>query len=353
MSHPLISVIVPVYNTASYLRRCLDSLCSQTYSDIEILCVDDGSTDESPAILAEYAAQDRRITIITQSNAGLGAARNAALRISRGSWITGLDSDDWLEQDAYEKLIPTLIDEVDMVCFDCKAEGETEQLVQDETYLHLVYTGKHCITPQLILNTNCFFVTKLWRKAFIQAHNVDFPVGLHYEDAYFYYTLVPFARAIYYQPECLYHYWQRNDSIMHDCSFKGADHLEILKLIFQRYKKKPLPAVFGDARPTRFELNLLEIYTACALKFTPSALHPSVLERSGEIAEQFGLLRAYPIETAWQKKRNFLANCFIKTRRGHLSYRFFGIPLLTYQIKNNIKTIRILGLKIKQLPLPL
>lgn len=353
MTHPLISVIVPVYNTAPYLRRCLDSLCSQTYSNIEILCVDDGSTDESPAILAQYAAQDNRITIITQSNAGLGAARNTALHIARGSWITGLDSDDWLEQDAYENLIPTLIDEVDMVCFDCKAEGETEQLIQDETYLHLAYTGKQCITSQLLLNTNCFFVTKLWRRAFIQAHNVDFPVGLHYEDAYFYYSLAPFARAIFYQPKRLYHYWQRNDSIMHDCSLKGADHLEILKLILQRYRQKPLPAVFGNTRPTRFEISLLEIYTSCTLKYTPTALHPSVMELAGEIAERFDLLRAYPIETAWLKRRSSLARGFIKVRQGHLSYRFLGIPLLTYQIKNNIKTIRILGLKIKQSPLPL
>lgn len=80
---PLVSVIVPVYNTAVYLRRCLDSLCAQTYRNLQIICIDDGSTDESPDILVEYAARDPRIIVHTQENAGLAAARNTALSLAR------------------------------------------------------------------------------------------------------------------------------------------------------------------------------------------------------------------------------------------------------------------------------
>ena len=90
-----VSVVIPIYNTEQYLRQCLDSVVGQTLTDIEVICVDDGSTDGSPPILAEYAAQDSRFQIMTQENAGPGAARNSGLRVSSGEYLIFLDSDDW------------------------------------------------------------------------------------------------------------------------------------------------------------------------------------------------------------------------------------------------------------------
>lgn len=89
-----VSVIIPVYNVEAYLRECLDSVLNQTLRDIEIICVDDGSTDGSAAILAEYAARDSRVRIVTQKNAGAGAARNAGLALAKGEWLSFLDADD-------------------------------------------------------------------------------------------------------------------------------------------------------------------------------------------------------------------------------------------------------------------
>lgn len=97
MNNPLISIILPVYNVAKYLRQCLDSLVYQTYANIEIIAVNDGSTDESKSILQEYASKDSRITVVNQLNQGLSEARNAGLSYVRGEYICFVDSDDWLD----------------------------------------------------------------------------------------------------------------------------------------------------------------------------------------------------------------------------------------------------------------
>ena len=96
---PKVSVIIPIYNVEAYLRECLDSVLNQTLGDIEIICIDDGSTDCSAKILEEYAKDDRRIRVITQSNAGAGAARNTGLAIAQGQWFSFLDADEVFRSD--------------------------------------------------------------------------------------------------------------------------------------------------------------------------------------------------------------------------------------------------------------
>lgn len=103
MSEPLISVIVPVYNVEQYLPKCLDSIIDQTYKNIEIICIDDGSPDNSIEILRWYAAKDNRINIISQKNMGLSGARNTGIKNCHGDYIMFLDSDDWLDLDTCEK----------------------------------------------------------------------------------------------------------------------------------------------------------------------------------------------------------------------------------------------------------
>lgn len=104
----MISIILPVYNVAPYLRQCLDSVCGQTYRDIEIIAVNDGSTDQSLEILKEYAAKDDRIILIDQKNAGLSAARNVGLERASGSYILFLDSDDWIDLNTCELAYETI-----------------------------------------------------------------------------------------------------------------------------------------------------------------------------------------------------------------------------------------------------
>ena len=101
---PKVSVIIPVYNTEAFLERCLSSVLGQSMRDIEIICVDDGSTDGSPAILDTWAARDERLRVIHQANGRQGKARNAAMNIARGEYIGMVDSDDYLPEDYFERL---------------------------------------------------------------------------------------------------------------------------------------------------------------------------------------------------------------------------------------------------------
>lgn len=101
----MISVIIPVYNTAAYLRKCVDSVLAQSYEELEVLLVDDGSTDESGTICDEYANKDTRVIVLHQENQGVSAARNHALKIAKGEWLSFVDSDDWLELDMYSRML--------------------------------------------------------------------------------------------------------------------------------------------------------------------------------------------------------------------------------------------------------
>ena len=112
-----ISVIIPVYNVEKYLKRCLDSVINQTYKNLEIILIDDGSTDKSGNICDEYAAKDKRIIVIHKENGGLSDARNKGLDICTGDYISFIDSDDWIENGFYEYVVNNVKDN-DLLIFD-------------------------------------------------------------------------------------------------------------------------------------------------------------------------------------------------------------------------------------------
>ena len=119
------SIIIPVYNVEAYLQDCLESVLRQSFPDWEAICVNDGSTDVSLAILEEYAAKDSRFRIFSQVNGGLSSARNAGLKVAKGNYVLFLDSDDWLEKNALEVLAGR-VDGEDMLCFSGRRFFETE-----------------------------------------------------------------------------------------------------------------------------------------------------------------------------------------------------------------------------------
>ena len=131
---PRVSLIVPVFNTAPFLRECLESVLAQTFPDWELVCVDDGSTDDSPRILAEYSARDERIVVLRQSNSGQGAARNAGLGKARGEYVLFLDSDDLLDSGALSDLVKICdADRLDHLifgarCFSSTPEADAERM---------------------------------------------------------------------------------------------------------------------------------------------------------------------------------------------------------------------------------
>lgn len=244
MNTPLISVIVPVFNMEQYLKKCLDSVTMQTFENIEIICIDDGSTDNSPAILAEYAARDSRIIIHTQRNAGLSAARNAGLRIARGEWITGLDSDDWLEKDAYEyfyKNLPLDGTKLAVVGLDC-IEHETGKVLWKA---RIPAKGLVKMEPSVI-QIDAWFPNKFWHRSLVCDGDVSFQEGVWFEDIPFWHMVAPYQSHILFLPEVKYHYRraQKGNSIINQSATRDtrSNSLVLNSEAVLKYRlKHPLP----------------------------------------------------------------------------------------------------------------
>ena len=135
---PQISVIVPVYKVEQYLKRCVDSILHQTFSDLEVILVDDGSPDNCPAMCDKYAGTDSRVKVIHQKNAGVSAARNAGLSVASGEYITFVDSDDFIDPQMYEKMLAVAEKyDCDVVMCDCMKEFPDHQ----EVYTHNIRPG--------------------------------------------------------------------------------------------------------------------------------------------------------------------------------------------------------------------
>ncbi|MDO4527305.1 MAG: glycosyltransferase family A protein [bacterium] len=346
---PLISVIVPVYNVEPYLRRCLDSICGQTYRNLEILCVNDGSTDGSASILEEFAAKDSRIKVFTQANAGQGAARNLALQHATGEWITGVDSDDYLEPDAYEYALSGVRDDIDIICFGTKVDWEDRA---PEPHLTVFYKieGNSERPPDaaLVSGINDSFCNKLTRAKLIQKVGFNFPVGLWYEDSFFWRAVAPFAERIKLQSAEKYHYVRRNNSTMSQVfskSDKTLDRISIAARLMEFYDTHPLPQHLQQVKIDAF----LFCFN-CALSDVPKALHSKVWSTMRSLALKHNLFNQYPHQLKFLKPVPLLLRPFIKHHGpGKSSYGIPGFRPLVVQRKNGMKITRILGIKLHRI----
>ena len=180
---PKVSVIIPVYNVGKYLRKCLDSVINQTLKDIEIICVNDGSTDNSGKILDEYAAKDKRIKVIHQENQGLGAARNVGIDLAKGEYIGFVDSDDWISTGFYEKLYETAKRENSDI-----SACNIMRVKNNQTYPLLKYTTINKATTLknkfklLHMPAYNYVVNKIYRTDFLKINNLYFETNIYFED---------------------------------------------------------------------------------------------------------------------------------------------------------------------------
>lgn len=183
----LISVIIPVYNVELYIKRCIESVISQTYKNLEIILIDDGSTDKSGKICDWYLKKDNRIKVVHQKNQGLSVARNTGLNMATGDWIAFLDSDDWIAIDMYEKLL-FLAKSNDADISSCNTinvdENGSELEKKDYSDDIKIFNQKEMIAGLLDQKYVRFEVwNKLWRKTLIS--NVRFVAGQVCEDVHF------------------------------------------------------------------------------------------------------------------------------------------------------------------------
>lgn len=210
----LISVIVPVYNVENYLNECVESIINQTYSNLEIILIDDGSTDNSGAICDSFNANDSRVVVVHKNNNGQGAARNDGINIAKGQYIAFVDSDDYIERDMIMKLYSTMksANSDISVCGICAVSEGTKSynlLKSDSEYI--TFTRDEAI-PMLLDDIG--FTCSVWNKLFKREVIGDYRLeeGKIYEDIVPMYNWFKNANTISYVPEPLYNYRFRKDS---------------------------------------------------------------------------------------------------------------------------------------------
>ncbi len=345
---PLITVIVPVYNVEQHLRKCLDSICNQTYSNLEILCINDGSTDGSAAILAEYAACDSRIRIFTQANSGLGAARNVGLDHAKGEWIAGVDSDDYIEPDTFEYCRTGMVDEADVIYYGYESIFPDKGHIRPQDW-EVTMKGLYQPSSTLLLNTPVMFWAKLWRRSFIENNSVRFPQRLWYEDLLVYWQLIPLAKGIYYLPNRKYKYVCRTNSIIGQTlkkSEKVFDHLIVLRKLLKWRKTHKLSP----------QLEVLDFYNTLychqlSMEYGPEELLGRVKNDFLHLINHYGLIKKWPLLRWYVGPITGISRLFVSRKRNKIIFSFLGIPFLSYNLRQFEMIKRILGIKVKKYPL--
>ena len=332
---PKVSVIIPVYNVEKYLRQCLDSVVNQTLQEIEIICIDDGSTDNSPKILKEYAAKDKRIKIIKQKNAGQAMARNNALAIAEGKYAVFVDSDDCLVLNALEKIFTRMEkNRLEMLSysginFDNATHKEAENLYWDFHYLPknfdiecFSHSDARDFIQSMVVST-CLTAYKL---RFIKIAALQFPPHLCFEDNLFFIKAVTQAERIGIMRDKLYRRRIHSVSTTQNGNKHFADYVQVAALICEY------------------------------LQETDEALLPQYAKYYGQnIKSRFKILNSdekkqyKPLVEAFIKRWKFAAkdDALSGTIKSVHTYKLFNfIPLLTVKQRGGSKVYKILGLPI-------
>ena len=248
---PEISVIVPVYNVEKYIKQCLDSILNQTFSDFELICVNDGTLDNSRLILEEYKEKDSRIIIIDKENGGLSSARNAGMKAAKGRFISFVDSDDWIEPDMLENLYQniTSLDTDISICAVHLYDDEKKTVKDDEAYFNLsvfpesfdnrAFSYKD--TRDFTMNVPVMAWNKLYRRSLIEECSAVFPEGKIFEDGPFFFSIYFKTKKVSIVRKPLYFYRiNREGSIVKKGGEQLFDIVDVINLMFEELKKSDI-----------------------------------------------------------------------------------------------------------------
>lgn len=281
----LVSIVVPIYNVEQYLEKCVESICRQTYENLEIILVNDGSPDHCGQMCEEYAKKDNRIKVIHKKNGGLSDARNSGVKLATGKYLLFVDSDDYIAKDLVEKTAAIAEkNNCDMVLYDYYyVEPDNVEIRSTIVPANKVISLEQEHTLLLAATSAC---AKLFNREFYVKANCPFPQGIYFEDLAT--TSIFFMRAkrVFYLKEPLYYYINRENSIMTGKNFEKSSHDKLVALehILSAYKKE------GKYEEYRQELEYLV--------FANEYFEPSkVLALAGEDGEYLEKYRKYMYET--------------------------------------------------------
>lgn len=231
-NNKLISIIVPVYNMEKYIDKCINSIINQTYKNIEIIIVDDGSTDKSSKIIDKYKKIDKRIKFYHKKNGGLADARNYGLEKATGEYIGFVDSDDYIENNMYEKLYNNLIKykaDISVVNYNLVYEKDFNYKKNFKEISDKLIILNKMETIKLLLDDNKFG-NYAWNKLYKRElfNNIKYPVGRKMEDLGTTYKIIEKCNRIVYDPIPLYNYLQRNNSIVNTINLSFFEDTYIL-----------------------------------------------------------------------------------------------------------------------------
>lgn len=256
----LISVIVPIYNVEKYLDRCVDSIINQTYKNLEIILVDDGSPDNCPKMCDDYAEKDSRIKVVHKENGGLSDARNVGMEVATGEYVSFIDSDDYVSLDFYETLLETIVDN-DSDIVECGVVKFYENEKFDKYNDDLKVTNYDTVDAlDGLINENPF-KQHVWNKLYKSNIALDIPyaVGKLNEDEFWTYQIFGKAKKVTRINKTMYYYFQRGSSIMgNGYNIKRLDSLEG-KMNRQAYIEKNFPILTTKAK--------VDLYGSCIFAY--------------------------------------------------------------------------------------
>lgn len=311
-----ISVIVPVYNTEKYLKKCLDSIIFQTFQDIEILIMNDGSTDGSKNIIDEYAKKYPKIKAFHLQNGGVSKARNLGIENASGEYITFLDSDDYIDLDLYEKMYEKAYGK-DVV--ECDYIWEYAKKNRYDYYNQKIHP---------LLAVRAVVWNRLYKRELLIDHNITFHEGVYYEDVEFCYEVFPYIQNFAYVKDVYVHYVQREGSITSNKTDKLRDIYTVLDSTIEYYKKNNFYNTYKNELEYLYMRYLLGSSFLRIVKIQDKKLRKEMLKESYQI-----LLEKYP---------NYKKNTYLKEKNKKNQY-YRSVNSFTYPIYcflfSNIKKI--------------
>lgn len=330
--NPKVSIIVPVFNLESYLYRCLDSLIHQTYNNIEIIVVNDGSKDKSISIINKYAEQDNRIIVIDKKNEGVSVARNEGINKANGKYIMFVDGDDWIDCDMIEELVGT----AEKTQSDFVGAGfifedleNNKKRYSPDGFSQVSFEGKEILKNYLVGN---YIWSSVWGGIYlletIVKYNIYFAPEIKYaEDVFFTINFMAFAKKIIVREEHFYHVLVRASSVTRNS-------------IHELDKKKKKPNVEEFLKKNNLWEEYKDYYKAWFVRFSNYELYHLALKVNYKIFRDF--YNEYTKTTDYKKWNNYMIRKYMSKK--HRIMSLFGRSSILIWLSMNIPTL--LGKKI-------